>query len=340
MRYTGLLFPIGTTYENVMIATIGEALVDLIEQPDGRFEACLGGSVCNFTIGLARQGVATVYLNPLSEDRFGKRFAALLQDSGVSLSQGTASACPTALAIISLDAHGAPTYAFHREGVADRDISAEMLIAGFPEQLELLHTGGLALVPEDIEKILATTRAAINRGAIVSIDANMRPMVVRDSTEYVKGVRRAMAQSHIVKVSAEDLDILGIDSTRLEKVSAALFAQSTIELIVLTQGADGAALLTRTCQVALPAPTNLAVVDTVGAGDCFHAGLIAYLQRAGKLATTSLIAQLEHDQLLAALRHAMAAASLNIMRSGCNPATWEETILGNCHNVASEVLQP
>ena len=39
------------------IATIGEALVDMIELPNGQYQACPGGSVCNLTLGLARQGV-------------------------------------------------------------------------------------------------------------------------------------------------------------------------------------------------------------------------------------------------------------------------------------------
>jgi len=313
-----------------MIATMGEALVDLIEQPDGRFEACLGGSVCNFTIGLARQGVSTRYLNPLSEDHFGQCFAALLQQTGVGLAQAAPSGCPTALAVVSLDGQGTPTYAFHRQGVADRDISAAQFIAGFPAQLELLHTGGLALVPEDIEKTLATTGAAAGRGALVSIDANMRPMVVRDLDAYAQGVKRALAQAHIVKVSNEDLDALGIESASLERIGAALFAHSTVELIVFTQGAGGAALLTRSRAVALPALAG-EVVDTVGAGDCFHAGLIAYLQREGKLGAPDGLAGLAEEELLAALRHALAAASINIARSGCNPATWEETILRISH---------
>ena len=177
-----------------MIATIGEALVDLIEQPDGRFQACLGGSVCNFTVGLARQGVPTAYLNPLSQDKFGKKFYSLLTDNGVHLGANATSSWPTSLAVVSLDAQGSPTYAFHREAVADRDVSAEMLISRFPEGMELLHTGGLALVPDDQEKILTAIDEAKNRGAIVSIDANLRPLAVAHRDYYIEGVKRAIAQ--------------------------------------------------------------------------------------------------------------------------------------------------
>lgn len=309
-----------------MIATIGEALVDMIEQADGRFEACLGGSVCNFTQAIAMQGVPTTYLNPLSHDKFGTRFSDLLLEKGVSLGTSKRSTCPTSLAIVSLDQQGSPTYAFHRESVADRDISADQLVASLPQPSVLLHTGGLALVPADLDKILTTTGTAARRGALISIDANLRPMAVKQHADYIAGVKRVLQQAHIVKVSDEDLEVLGLGDATLEELSAALFHDSSVQLIALTRGAAGAALLTRTQQVAMATPDQLKVVDTVGAGDCFHAGLIAYLQHADKLASASCLQQLDQALLQAALQHAIAAASINIMRTGCDPATWEQTI--------------
>ncbi|MFD2270799.1 PfkB family carbohydrate kinase [Undibacterium arcticum] len=239
---------------------------------------------------------------------------------------GNRSSCPTSLAIVSLDEQGSPTYAFHRESVADRDITADLLIAGLPVPCALLHTGGLTLVPADLDKILTTIGTATSRGTLISIDANLRPMAVKQHANYIAGVKRALQQSHIVKVSDEDLELLGLGSATLEELSAALFAESSVQLIALTRGAAGAALLTRHCQVEMAAPADLDVVDTVGAGDCFHAGLIAYLQRAGKLGSAGALEQLDRDFLQSALQHAVAAASLNIARAGCDPATWEETI--------------
>ena len=56
----------------IQVATAGEALIDMIRNPDGRFEPCIGGAVYNLTRALARQGIETLYLNPLSKDRFGR----------------------------------------------------------------------------------------------------------------------------------------------------------------------------------------------------------------------------------------------------------------------------
>ena len=57
-----------------MIAVLGEALVDMIQQADGNYKACPGGASYNFAIACAKQGVATSYLNPLSHDSFGRNF--------------------------------------------------------------------------------------------------------------------------------------------------------------------------------------------------------------------------------------------------------------------------
>jgi len=309
-----------------MIATIGEALVDLIEQKDGLFQACLGGSVCNFSLALARQDVAVSYLNPLSEDKFGRKLFSLLSTNGVHLANGVISACPTSLAVISLDAQGSPSYAFHRQDVAHRDISAPALAACFPDAMELLHTGGLALVPDDLEKILESIRIAKARNAIVSIDANLRPIAVKRRDDYFAGVRRVIREAHIVKVSDEDLSFLEMEDATPAEIGALFFDDSAVQLIALTRGGKGAMLLTRACQVEMAAPNGLAVVDTVGAGDCFHAGLVAWLQHAGKLDTPRNLELLHADELISALRHAISSASLNIMRTGCDPATWKQTV--------------
>ena len=54
------------------VATAGEALFDLIEEPDGRLKPCAGGAVYNLTRALGLQGVGTQYLNPLAGDMLGR----------------------------------------------------------------------------------------------------------------------------------------------------------------------------------------------------------------------------------------------------------------------------
>src|SRR5688572_26340808 len=86
----------------LQVATAGEALIDLIVQPDGRYEPCPGGAVFNLTRALARQGVNTQYLNPLSRDRFGRQLAAALTGDGVRLACPQPVAQSTSLAVVGL----------------------------------------------------------------------------------------------------------------------------------------------------------------------------------------------------------------------------------------------
>jgi len=301
-----------------MVVTYGEALVDLIEQLDGSFAAILGGSVCNFTVAAARQGMAATYLNPLSMDSFGARFAHQLGGAGVNLASVRRSTLPTSLAVVTLDASGVPSYAFHRAAVADRDISLEQARALLPDAVNLFHTGGLALVPADLATTLGVAKAAADAGALVSIDANMRPLAEPDLQLYAAGVRRALAMAHLVKVSEEDLQYLGLTDADPVAAARTLFDGTMVQLVALTLGGQGGVLLSRTATVALPVPPNVVVVDTVGAGDCFQAGLVASLHQAGVLAPAAL-AHLDPATLAHALRYAIAAASIDVMRKGCNP---------------------
>jgi fructokinase len=300
------------------VVTYGEALVDMIEMPDGRFAAALGGSVCNFTLAVARQGLAVSYLNPLSKDSFGDGFAAMLGEAGVTLASPRRSSCPTALAVVTLDANRTPSYVFHRQHVADRDITPAQARAAMPERPGVFHTGGLALLPDDLGQTLAVIDAAAAAGALVSIDANMRPLACADLPAYAAGVHRALAHADLLKVSDEDLQHLGYGDREPLEAALALFALGDVKMVALTLGAAGAVLLSRTACATVRPPHGVPVKDTVGCGDCFMAGLVAWLAGAGLL-TPSALAGAGVALLEQAARHAVATASLNAMRQGCQP---------------------
>jgi fructokinase len=311
--------------EGSMVVTFGEALVDLIEQDDGHFAAVLGGSVCNFTLAAARQGMAVTYLNALSSDNFGQRFAQHLRASGVRLASFNRSAKPTSLAVVTLDVRKMPTYAFHRVEVADRDILPEEACAALPAGAALFHTGALALVHDDIASTLQIIKSVARYGALISIDANMRPLVCPELTLYAAGVRMALAEADLIKVSAEDLIHLGFDTIDPVDAARALFDVTLpkLKLVALTLGEGGAVLLSRSSSVRVEIPSSIVVADTVGAGDCFLAGLVASLRRSGILSSEALLDP-EEATLQQALDCAVGTASLNLMRAGCNPPTKAE----------------
>ncbi len=306
-----------------MIFTLGEALVDMIEvPPDLLFVPALGGSVANFTVAVARQGASVTYLNNLSADFFGQRFAKWMQNAGVAIAAKKPSAQPTSIAFVSKDSDNKPTYSFIRNGVADRSATTRQLIHRMADKPQLIHTGCLALVPADLKKTLQVLSAAKSQGALVSIDANLRPSVAT-SPSYVAGVLTALAVADIIKVSDDDCLLMGIEPT-VESVRKRLMGKRGASCVALTLGAKGAWLLTQQQAVFCAPPKGLRVKDSVGAGDCFFAGLVATLNQS-QLLSRKALSNMSDSVMKASLGHAIAAASISVQRVGCDPATWQET---------------
>ena len=312
----------------IQVATAGEALIDLIAGADGRFEPCLGGAVYNLTRALARQGVETLYLNPLSKDRFGRQLATALVQDGAHL------ACPapvqqvTSLAVVNVDANGHPDYAFYREGVADRAVTATSLTQACrqAEGLSLVCTGALALAPDDADTYLPWLAAQRQAGRTVVMDANLRPSVMPDLAKYRHHVLTALQYADVIKASDEDLVHLNLPGADALIQAQHLLQHSRASVMALTLGAKGAALLTRSGQLFGARELEpVTVVDTVGAGDCFLAGLVSAML-AHKLAadwgSTPVLDQVAKTLLYSAI----ASASLCVMRRGCVPPTRAEVL--------------
>ncbi|WP_332740206.1 PfkB family carbohydrate kinase [Hydrogenophaga sp.] len=317
--------------DTVKVATAGEALIDLIEESDGRLRPCAGGAVYNLTRALGLQGVGTLYLNPLAGDRFGRLLAEGMAQAGVTLAQPQPVHAPTSLAVVGLDAQGKASYSFYREGVADRQVSAPGLMTACEALpgLRLAVTGCLALVAEDSAKYLPWLQAQRAAGRLVAVDANLRPAIVPDMGAYRSSVMAALQQAHLIKVSDDDLDTLGVPGADALARARALLASTRAQWLALTLGAGGAVLLARdghTWHCAESAPVT--VVDTVGAGDCFLAGLlVALLQRpALRQSTHADELRLDASDAQHLLAHAVASASLCVMQTGCTPPSLPEVV--------------
>ena len=301
------------------IFVLGEALMDCIAQPDGQLRPLRGGSPYNMARAASLRGATVHYLNPLATDSFGQELGAQLEADGVQISPQR-SPRPTSLAVVQIQ-DGQPSYGFYREGIADRDYSADTMLQRLAAHAQahgpgVLNTGSLLLIPPEIDKVQAVVQQARAAGWTISMDVNLRPQVAGDVKAYANAIRTLLPFADWVKASDEDLRTLGFGAARLEAAPALAQAlqaacAGAASRIALTFGGDGAYLQVDGSSAALPAP-RVAVVDTVGAGDTFWGNCVADWVL-GHSASTE-----------ATLRSAMQAAAINCTRAGCQPPRWSE----------------
>ena len=90
----------------------GEVLVDLIPDVHGHLIPNVGGGGANTAKALARLGIATSFIDGISDDELGQLCRNELESSGVDLSRSISSLKPTATAKVMIDSHGSASYQF------------------------------------------------------------------------------------------------------------------------------------------------------------------------------------------------------------------------------------
>lgn len=309
-----------------MILVCGEALIDMFigaPSPNGlSAEGVAGGSPFNVAIGIGRLGRPTAFLSTLSEDTFGAFLADRLADAGVSASYLQRCPNPTTLSVIATTASGEPHYSFYAPDSADRALKPEALPSQLPSDINAIAAGSYALGVEPIASAIETLLRREAGGRVVSLDPNVRPRVVGDLVTYRERFERLLAYADIVKASDEDLHLLYANQDLV--ASAQAWLKRGPKLVIATRGADGPLAFLNSLVIERPAP-RVNVVDTVGAGDTFHAGLLSWLDANGLL-TPSGVEGLSEAQVAEALDFAAAAAAIVCTRRGANPPTWSEVV--------------
>ncbi|MDR0594679.1 MAG: carbohydrate kinase [Bifidobacteriaceae bacterium] len=293
---------------------IGEALMDIVPGGEGGSREYPGGSPMNVAVALARLGRAVDFTCWIGPDGRGRAIERHLAESGVRLAPGSRTAPRTPSAAVELDQSGAAKYVFDLLW----DFEAPQDLAG----ATVVHTGSLAAAhPPGAAKLadfIDSLKALPDGGPTVTFDPNLRPSVVRDPVAARPLLERLVAASDLVKASDEDLAYLY--EGRAPEDSAAGWAKRGPALVVMTRGAKGAKAWHGGGEVDLPGrPAE--VVDTVGAGDTFMAGLIDGLWAQGLLgaADRPALAAIRPEQVRAAMDRAAKAAAVTVSRAGANP---------------------
>jgi len=292
---------------NPDILVIGESLIDIVRRPGHEPVYYPGGSPLNVAVGLGRLGHRPQLATWFGADDLGQLIAAHCAESNVDLTPGSDQARRTSTADAHINADG------HADYVFDIDWQMPPITDCHPV---LVHTGSIgALVEPGATQVLDFVESS---GAFVTFDPNCRPSIMGDADTVRTKVERYVAASDLVKISDEDLAWLYPEiQTELEALDQLRHWLGTGPLVVvLTQGSRGAMALTEATEVHIPADTSFGLVDTVGAGDSFMAGLIHGLLSQGHPSDGYLT---EQEIVTQILTQSARISGITVSRAGANP---------------------
>jgi fructokinase len=300
-----------------MILCCGEALIDMLprQSPDGEpaFAPYAGGAIFNTAIALGRLGVPTEFFSGLSSDLFGQQIRDVLAASNVGSRHANLSGRPTTLAFVRLD-NGHATYTFYDENTAGRMLT-EADLPSLGDDIDAMLFGAISLIPEPCGSAYEALMKREHQRRVMMFDPNIRPGFIQDKQAHLGRMRRMLVMADIVKLSDEDLAWFGETGSH-DEIAAHWLGQGP-KLVIVTRGSKGATAYSASHTISVT-PEKVTVVDTVGAGDTFNAGVLASLHEQ-KMLTKDAVADLSEPAIEAALSLGARAAAVTVSRAGANP---------------------
>ena len=258
---------------------LGDAVVDLLPESDGRLLPCPGGAPANVAVGIARLGGTSGFIGRVGDDPFGALMQRTLLTEGVDITYLKQDEWHrTSTVLVDLNDQGERSFTFMVRPSADLFLLSTDLPCW--RHGEWLHLCSIALSAEPSRTSAFTAMTAIRHaGGFVSFDPNIREDLWQDEHLLRLCLRQALQLADVVKLSEEEWRLIS-GKTQNDRDICALAKEYEIAMLLVTKGAEGVVVCYRG-QVHHFAGMSVNCVDSTGAGDAFVAGLLTGLSSTG-----------------------------------------------------------
>ncbi len=302
------------------VAVVGENIADAVvksrlAEGEALLHVYAGGGPANTAVALGRLGTPTRFLSRLPEGVLGSLFIERLEHAGVDLALSVAAQEPATLAITSVENDGTAGYSFYVSETADWQWRKDELDRAPLYEAACVHAGSLALAIEPggtaIERLLSEVRAH----ATVSIDPNVRSGIVKTAI-YRSKIAHWVQLADIIRLSHEDFnELVDLSGGRSMEHVCDEWHDAGVSLIVITRGAASTIVSFQGSRLEISV-NSAKIVDTIGAGDTFNAGMLHWLHRTGNLG--GRLNHLDMQTVEQAVTYGSSVATLSCERSGAN----------------------
>ncbi|HAX50450.1 sugar kinase [Muricomes intestini] len=266
------------------VILIGEPLGLLIAQNEGPLENVSGyslavaGAEFNVAVGLARLEHNVTYFTKLGNDPFGKLVTNVIKQNqiGTEFIQYSDERT-TGFMLKSMVSSGDPEIFYYRKNSAASTLSKKDIDQINLKGYNFLHLTGIlpALSTSTREAVFYLIEKARKRNLLISFDPNLRPQLWESRDMMITTINKLAALSNIVFPGENEGEILC--GSKNPKIISKFYHNLGVKTVVTKLGSRGAYISDGNNEAVIPGFPVKKVVDTVGAGDGFAAGVISAL---------------------------------------------------------------
>jgi len=293
-----------SSQHNLDAVVWGRAGMDLYPTPDGErtagaenFHADMGGSAGNIAVALAKHGLRTGLVAPVSNDPVGQFVKTQIAKYGLTdlAPEMTTDGSRTSLAFAETRTDA--QVVIYRNNAADFKVTTEHLSA--VDQAPVLIVTGTALAQDPSR---SATLAAMKRANQTVLDLDYRAYSWADADQVASVYNQAVENADIIIGNDEEFDMLAGGNQGLDRARK---IAKTAQIVIYKMGEKGAIAMQGETEIEIPI-YRVNMKKPFGAGDAFMGGFIAALSNDKSVAD--------------ATRFGAAAAAIVVARVGCASA--------------------
>jgi len=271
-----------TKSDKEFILVYGDAFVDYIanDTSNTSFTKYLGGATINVAAGISRIGAPSALITITGDDETSQFCREEIKKEGVNLDYAVYVPEKRVSGVyVHLTENCERVFKDYIDEAPDLQVTKDNLqLEAFKRASVFNVCSGTMFHPTALETTRVAVEMAKECGAIIAIDANIRPLRWSSESYCRETISSFFEDAHILKLTDEELFFLTESETLEEGLSK--LDSFLVPIILVTVGADGTYAVLNGEVIHVPVE-QVVPVDTTGAGDAFMAGILRYVHYSG-----------------------------------------------------------
>nr|WP_106782220.1 carbohydrate kinase [Lysinibacillus timonensis] len=274
------------------ILVYGDAFVDYIaeDQTNTSFTKYLGGATINVAAGISRIGAPSALITITGDDETSEFVRAEIKKEGVNLDYAIFDPKKRVSGVyVHLTEACERIFKDYVDETPELQVTSTQLNEDAFKRASIFNfCSGTMFQSTALETTRKGVELAKENGAILAMDANIRPLRWSDAETCRHTIKSFFDTTDILKLSDEELLFL-TETNNIEEGIKKLHKWH-IPIVLVTLGEEGT-IAVYNGEVIQVSTEKIEPVDTTGAGDAFMAGILRYVHFNGMPSTKEQIVQ-------------------------------------------------